>query len=656
MTTAATSLLGLALPVTGELSGVWGQTVNDSITTLLDSAVAGTTTLSTDADVTLTTTTLAANQARQAILLCSGARTALRTITAPAQSKIYTVINSTTGGFSVKIVGVGPTTGVTIGSGQSAQVAWNGSDFVQVGASAGGSNTQVQYNNSGALAGSANLTFNGTTLTANALTVTNATTLSAGTANGVAYLNGSKVVTTGSALTFNGTNLGLSSSAVATAIKIDGSGRYKQFETYQSGSREFYFGYDSTSLIGLIYQDNNRPIAFGISGSEGMRLTSTGLGIGTSSPASKLDVYSTGNTTLTISGSSGGGGDVSQIDFFRIGSNVTSSVKAIRDGGNTSGALTFYTALSGSNTERMRLDSSGNLGLGVTPSAWNSTSKAFQVSTFVSVSQQASGAANFGFNFYEDAANTFKYSTTDEACRFSALTTGGFGWFTAASGTAGNAITFTQAMTLDASGNLGLGTTSPKANSGYATLTLNNATNGGVVQFTQADTTIGQLFFDGNGGTLRTSGSTSLVFGTANTERARITSGGEVYIAGTTDQGAYNLQVNGTGVWGAGAYVNGSDARLKEEVQDLAPALDVIASLRPVTFRYKEDYSKDQNVQPGFIAQELQTAMAGQAYVDGVIQSGPQHLNVAYQSLIPLLTKAIQELKAEFDAYKATHP
>jgi len=656
MTTAATSLLGLALPVTGELAGTWGTTVNDSITSLLDTAVAGTTTLSTDADVTLTTTTLAANQARQAILLCSGARTALRTITAPAQSKIYTVINSTTGGFSVKIVGVGPTTGVTIGSGQSAQVAWNGSDFVQVGASAGGSNTHVQYNNSGALAGSANLTFNGTTLTANALTVTNATTLSAGTANGVAYLNGSKVVTTGSALTFNGTNLGLSSSAVATAIKIDGSGRYKQFETYQSGSREFYFGYDSTSLIGLIYQDNNRPIAFGISGSEGMRLTSTGLGIGTSSPASKLDVYSTGNTTLTISGSSGGGGDVSQIDFFRIGSNVTSSVKAIRDGGNTSGALTFYTALSGSNTERMRLDSSGNLGLGVTPSAWNSTSKAFQVSTFVSVSQQASGAANFGFNFYEDAANTFKYSTTDEACRFSALTTGGFGWFTAASGTAGNAITFTQAMTLDASGNLGLGTTSPKANSGYATLTLNNATNGGVVQFTQADTTIGQLFFDGNGGTLRTSGSTSLVFGTANTERARIDTSGKVYIAGTTDQGAYNLQVNGTGVWGAGAYVNGSDARLKEEVQDLAPALDVIASLRPVTFRYKEDYSKDQNVQPGFIAQELQTAMAGQAYVDGVIQSGPQHLNVAYQSLIPLLTKAIQELKAEFDAYKATHP
>ena len=86
MATSYTSLLGLALPVTGELSGTWGDTVNNAITSLLDTAVAGTTTLSTDADVTLTTTTGASNQARQAILLCSGARTAQRTITAPAQS------------------------------------------------------------------------------------------------------------------------------------------------------------------------------------------------------------------------------------------------------------------------------------------------------------------------------------------------------------------------------------------------------------------------------------------------------------------------------------------------------------------------------------------------------------------------------------------
>jgi hypothetical protein len=57
-------------------------------------------------------------------------------------------------------------------------------------------------------------------------------------------------------------------------------------------------------------------------------------------------------------------------------------------------------------------------------------------------------------------------------------------------------------------------------------------------------------------------------------------------------------------------------------------------------------YSKDQSIQPGFIAQELQEALGGEVYVDGVVQAGPKHLNVAYQSLIPVLVKAIQELTA----------
>ena len=132
MTTAYTALIGLALPVQGELSGTWGNTVNTAVTQLCEDAIAGTTTLSTDADVTLTTTTGASNQSRAAVLLCSGARTALRNITAPAQSKAYVVINATTGGYSVVVRGVGPTTGVTILNGQKALIAWNGSDFVKV--------------------------------------------------------------------------------------------------------------------------------------------------------------------------------------------------------------------------------------------------------------------------------------------------------------------------------------------------------------------------------------------------------------------------------------------------------------------------------------------------------------------------------------------
>jgi hypothetical protein len=124
-------LLGLALPTTGDLSGTWGTTVNDSITQLLDSAVAGTTTLSADADVTLSTTNGAANQARNAVILWTASNGGTtRNITAPAQSKAYVVINSGTG--SIVVRGAGPTTGVTVPSGTKALVAWNGSDFVKV--------------------------------------------------------------------------------------------------------------------------------------------------------------------------------------------------------------------------------------------------------------------------------------------------------------------------------------------------------------------------------------------------------------------------------------------------------------------------------------------------------------------------------------------
>jgi len=124
-------LLGLALPTTGDLSGTWGTTVNDAITNLIDSAIAGTTTLSADADVTLSTTNGSANQARNAVILWTASNGATtRYVTAPAQSKAYLAINAGTGAFVIR--GAGPTTGVTIPVGARALVAWNGTDFVKI--------------------------------------------------------------------------------------------------------------------------------------------------------------------------------------------------------------------------------------------------------------------------------------------------------------------------------------------------------------------------------------------------------------------------------------------------------------------------------------------------------------------------------------------
>jgi len=210
----------------------------------------------------------------------------------------------------------------------------------------------------------------------------------------------------------------------------------------------------------------------------------------------------------------------------------------------------------------------------------------------------------------------------------------------------------TTALTIDTSQNVGIGTSSPTfatgtglqvKGAGFTSVRITGASSTGV-DFSQDASANGYMYNRDNA---------ALIYGTNNTERMRITSGGEVYIAGTTDQGAYNLQCNGTGVWGAGAYVNGSDSRIKDDIQPISSSLDVVNKLNPVTFKYKEDWSKDQSVQTGFIAQELQETLKDEIYIDGLVNTGGEYLSVAYQNIIPLLTKAIQEQQAIINDLKA---
>ena len=175
---ATTGQLGLVTPTQGTLSGTWGDTVNNGITEYTNLAIAATLTLTGDGAVTLANTTgdaAATNitstlagagtvTAQHAVVRVSGALTTTKIITAPSYSKTYVVINDATGG-SVTIKAAGQS-GVTVAVADKALVAFNGTDYVRVGASAGGSDTQVQFNSSGNLAGSANMTFNGTILTA----------------------------------------------------------------------------------------------------------------------------------------------------------------------------------------------------------------------------------------------------------------------------------------------------------------------------------------------------------------------------------------------------------------------------------------------------------------------------------------------------------
>jgi hypothetical protein len=166
---ATTTLLGLVTPTQGTLSGTWGDTVNYGISDYVDIAVAGTLTLTNDGAVTLANTTGSSAgsnitssltgagtvTAQFAIVKVTGTLTVAKVVTGPSYSKTYTVVNSATGGIvTFKASGQ---TGVSIAVGETAFVYFNGTDYVKIvgtatAGAAGGSTTQVQYNNAGVLA------------------------------------------------------------------------------------------------------------------------------------------------------------------------------------------------------------------------------------------------------------------------------------------------------------------------------------------------------------------------------------------------------------------------------------------------------------------------------------------------------------------------
>ena len=196
MTTAYTSLLGFALPVSGELSGTWGDTVNNSITQLEEDAIAGVATASvTSGNWTLSTTgSGASNEARKAILIPTGTPGVSRNILAPNSSKAYIVDNQSDAAVVLKGV-TGPTTGITIAAGEKCLAAWSGSDFVKVSSSVADGVTTFSAGTTGftpSTATSGAVTLAGTLATANG-----GTNLTSFTSGGAVYATSTSALTTG---------------------------------------------------------------------------------------------------------------------------------------------------------------------------------------------------------------------------------------------------------------------------------------------------------------------------------------------------------------------------------------------------------------------------------------------------------------------------
>jgi|694.fasta_scaffold38590_4 hypothetical protein len=400
---------------------------------------------------------------------------------------------------------------------------------------------------SGAVVLSSTLTANGNTTlgdaTTDTITLTANPTLSAGTANGVLYLNGSKVATGGSVLTFNGTTLGVGGGVLEisrpsgvgnTQITLTNNGAGASgFQFGQSAQSQQFFIYD-TGAAKDRYLITSTGEHIWLGASEQMRLTSTGLGIGTSSPGYRLD---------TLLGAGSG-------NIFRAGQSGVSNGYTITTSGS---ALTHIWANGGS--DAMRLDTSGNLGLGVTPSAWVSSFKAFDLSTAGAVSGSANGAILWANAYLNSSSQVIRKSSGYTVRYVAAADVGQHIWLTgpyAASG--GGVVSETQAMTLDASGNLGVGATSPtvplhisrdnetQAIFNRATTTTGASfvrfTNGGGNYYIGVDSSTGNRGFATGGAAyglvVNAEGAYPITLGTNNTERARITSGGD-FVVGKTD-------------------------------------------------------------------------------------------------------------------------
>lgn len=365
--------------------------------------------------------------------------------------------------------------------------------------------------------------------------------------------------------------------------------------------------------------------------------TSGNVGIGTSSPASLLSLYSATSAVLSINGDSGVNATISRYSSdasqsqvilrkargtfaspsavnsgdaagywsvqgyggtnFRNLSQITTIVDTYTSDTNISAYMTFnLNSGSTGTTERMRITSSGNVGIGTTSpgTALEVAGGATNGLTRLGQLQFKNSSGNYSAG--ADGVHIFPFS---DGMLYADNFDGGYVWRTGVSST--------EAARIDPSSNLTVGATSmPEAARVGISSTSASAVPLVVQQTAAGSTTQNSVVFYRNS-----------------------TSTGTIQVTGTTT-----------------AYNTSSDYRLKENVQPMTGALGKVALLKPCNYTWKADGSDGE----GFIAHELQAVIPNA--VTGK-KDGEEMQGVDYGKITPLLTAALQEAIAEIKLLKA---
>ena len=425
----------------------------------------------------------------------------------------------------------------------------------------------------------------------------------------------------------------------------------------------------ATTFLSLVADDNNYQ--FNV-------LANGNVGIGTSSPSSFYGFA----RTLSVENASN-----AEIQLKATGGTNLVASFGTADGGTylQSATQPLITVVNGA--ERMRITSGGNVGIGT------STFPAFTSSQQMTMKGGASNANSiFQVQSYDAGTSISIYSgagaSDDPAIIFQKNLRFGSATDTALGG-------YSERMRITSSGNVGIGTSAPTSISGYTILSINNATYGGLIDFLNNNTLQGRIGADQAGMYVQAKANIPMILATNDTERMRITSGGNVLIGSTTDNG-YALQINGSGTtplytrntgassgnfWkvgpdssnnylvynqsnagvylanGATSWTANSDERLKNINCVIDSALSKLMTLRAVNFSWKSDNSKTEVL--GLIAQDVEKVFPQVIdknklpfKLEEKQTDETEYLGVRYTELIPVLIAAIQEQQAQIEELK----